>query len=997
MVVSQGNMLPTSAFLSAFLDCLSTALDLPQQKALFLLGQGAEPFKTLLLLGGKDPNKVTKLFSLLTTALPSMLKTVPHEDSDQSSLEGLTATLSCAIASKLDDISRAACQYFSEMFKRIMLLAPETPTYSRMVLSKIILLDPSFIKHCKLATEIDGSRMEFITNLLDSNHPVCNLVGSHLEGVCCPKAKVVPFSSDDERISFQYFYNQLFSRCTPQAAENLIDPLVTKLTSGKLEGPVTPFSAICILKAELKSPGTLSIRSDQAKNFTVSMCISMIKDKTYPKLKLLQLVNLIIQILVADYSSGKQIPPMSIANFQSGKSKEPEGVSASGNSRSPLGLRIQQEESLLIMDVLLSITDTECRNMMFRNFCHPNTPPLVLDELISALKRYSLKAKPHFLDTVDAPIIEFMSASVPRFSIVSKDSRSTLLELVMESINHPLHFREANLVLLGLVAQVDIVDIARDTVLKILKQLSKDISQVKYNNLVAGNPRFDDAMQGTANVAPTSAIKLFKAGIQLDIIKTGLESIILDPESRRNFIQINQKLKEVLSASPLVLTVDSILGILMNRPMLDLSSHDDAASQAGFDGISPGKLNKYSRLPRIAADRISNGAQEGPSFSKDVNTKGYHPRGRNEQMQDSSLKNILKSMAPKGRLMSATGGYPVKDIPVPTPHPRSATNYMNTSTNIRSTYNETRAFSGYSLGPSQMSEEAKQNAKKRVLSSLNKSIKRSEEEKQAAGGGHYSPIAPLASQIPNWSDMSLVEKTRMLGEKRDYQKKIGYTAGAGNNSTFRPEINPTKQDRCIFDFDSVPPLAESVPPLVTVPYQVGNEDSEDMEKAIRILINTNKRLLKVIYSELYAHRGVRGTSVPAKVSSEQLKHQRTLSLGSLMYFIKTVVAQIQINPSINVLPEECKILMNRTKIDESADGLNLEEFKNFLIHLADLITRKSCGAQKNMLETLEMMIEISNQTYKKTASVQQGGDPQVIDHLMRNKPEVLPLVTNIVN
>jgi hypothetical protein len=115
-----------------------------------------------------------------------------------------------------------------------------------------------------------------------------------------------------------------------------------------------------------------------------------------------------------------------------------------------------------------------------------------------------------------------------------------------------------------------------------------------------------------------------------------------------------------------------------------------------------------------------------------------------------------------------------------------------------------------------------------------------------------------------------------------------------------------------------------------------------------------------------------------------------------MYFIKTVVAQIQTNPSLHVLPEECKILMNRTKIDEAADGLNHEEFKSFLIHLADLITRKSCGALKNTLDTLEMMVEIANQSYKKTAIVQQGGDPQVIDHLMKTKPDVLPMVTNLL-
>lgn len=992
MVVAQGTMLPTSAFLSAFLECLSNALDLTQQKALFLLGQGAESFKTLLLLGGKDPSKVTKLFSLLSAALPSMLKTVPHEDSDQSSLEGLTATLSCAIASKHDFICEAACLYFSDLFKQIMQLSPETPSYSKMVLSKILLLDTNFMKHCRLAVELGGDRLDYICELLYSNPPVCNLVGSHLEGVCCPRAKVVLFVSEEERLSFQSFYNRVFSECGPEVAENLIDCLVSKISSGKMEGPVTPFAAICILKAELKSPGAPGLRSDQVKNFTVSICLSVLKDKSSPPSKLMQIVSLLLEILSASYNSANQANSISMSNLQL---LRPKAVDVVINPpREPLGLRIRREESLLFIDVLIGLTDIQIRTFLFRNFAHKNAEPLMVDEFISGLKRFLLKVKPHFLECVDLPLVEFLSAIVSRFSVVSKESRANLLELVMECINHPVHFREANLVLLGLVAQIEVIDIPREIVLKILKQLSKDMAQVKYNSLISGAGRFEDSTQGAA-IAPTSAMKLFKAGIQLDIIKTGLESIILDPESRRNFIQLHQKLKEVLSSSPLVITVDSILAILGNRPMLDLSSQDEGNSQGGFDTSSPAKFNKYSRLPVIPADRKLGGNKspmEGPSFFKDVNTRGYHPKPRTDAQKDTSLRNILKSLAPKGRLMSAAGPYPVRDIPVPTPHPRSATHQQNTVTNLRSSYNETRAFSGYSSQPSQMSEMARQNAKKRVLSSLHKSLTRTEEEKEAAGGGRYSPIAPLANQIPNWSDLSLVEKTRMLGEKRDYQKKIGYSAGAGNNSTFRPEINQTKADRCIFEFNSVPPLADPVPPLVSIPYHLENEDSEDVDRAIKILLNSNRRLLKVVFSELYAHRGVRGTSVPPKISSEQLERQRTLSLGSLVYFIKTVVSQIQKNPQISVLPEECKILMNRCKQTEAADGINSEELKNFLVHLADLIARKSGGLLKNTLESLEVMLDIANHTFKKSTTSQQGGDPQVIEYLMKTKPEKLPVV-----
>mgnify|MGYP000370233382 FL=1 len=156
--------------LSSFLEGISQAFEISSGQATFFVSQGADTLKTIMILGGKDPAKVVKMFKILGENLSTSIYCSRKDMAERDTLENIIATLSFAFVSKLPEIAAACSLYFGILFNELS--AVEDQTWSRMVTSKLLLLDSCLLKNVKNAVESDPDRGDQIFQFLASQETI---------------------------------------------------------------------------------------------------------------------------------------------------------------------------------------------------------------------------------------------------------------------------------------------------------------------------------------------------------------------------------------------------------------------------------------------------------------------------------------------------------------------------------------------------------------------------------------------------------------------------------------------------------------------------------------------------------------------------------------------------------------------------------------------------------------------------------------------------------
>ena len=98
------------------------------------------------------------MFDLLGRHVGSMMGNTKRDEAERNTLDNMVSTLSHAFLSKIDSIVLSACRFFHVLFNEILQLKEKN--FSRMMMSKVLLLDDTFMDNLRLGLSNDTSKSE---------------------------------------------------------------------------------------------------------------------------------------------------------------------------------------------------------------------------------------------------------------------------------------------------------------------------------------------------------------------------------------------------------------------------------------------------------------------------------------------------------------------------------------------------------------------------------------------------------------------------------------------------------------------------------------------------------------------------------------------------------------------------------------------------------------------------------------------------------------------
>lgn len=918
--------------LSSFLEGISQAFEISSGQATFFVSQGADTLKTIMILGGKDPAKVVKMFKILGENLSTSIYCSRKDKTERDTLENIIATLSFAFVSKLPEIAAACSLYFGILFNELS--AVEDQTWSRMVTSKLLLLDSCLLKNVKNAVESDPDRGDQIFQFLASQETI-DMLALDLNSVDSLNAS--------DRFNIFKFYLQCCLNSSSQLIARLLAPLRKKLTEP--EQDVNFIAHLCVFFVEIEVSllnippyNYLGVTETEAAKIC-NKVVGLLKDKSTGMILSCKALVLCLAILNRSAEASK-----------------------SGNNPSLIFNAIDGQRDKIIDSSLT--TNHACLNHQLLSNTSQRTCNInFVEDILTGIKKYLTHSKSKMLEKFDTVLLSFYATCIGRLEEFSAPVRLTLFDQLIEGMGHQFAYRECLQMLHAFIGSVDRVDINKEHLLKAARSISKDIQQVKYRSL------------GHQQDSPTLSYstKLFKVSLQLSLVLKILQRTpSVDLESKRVLLAIYKKVEEVCAGMSFHGNVCQILNFL-DPKWMDSPRKEKKKSYEGIMNKSPparysSNQTNTNRGMKEIADNSSRGKSKSPPPNKiPMSTENQQrltfnkepPRAQTPYNAEKTNKEEWS--LPQSKLLEqrrhSQGPIMKRANPLPkfTMNPENLRTIQGTgmNTSISAIEHVTDRV------PSALS------VRKRVQTTLMLSqapLMKPETNLQ----GDKS----LVRQVPVWSELPLVEKSQLIVLHKEALKHERDNGGA----RFIPEINPDKEARILVPLGTGVQLVSTAP--LAFPYNPDLEDEQTL-KAVKILFGNNKPFLLRLFKHLQAYSHAKNPNA-------------LLPLAPLVHFMK------MINLQHLVSSEECKSFVQRIKLTQKevkdALAIGLEEFKLFLCHAADLLSRKCPDFAGEMVIALESLLKRSKLVFHQCVPNNQYHDQEVLSYLEENRPETLPQV-----
>lgn len=932
--------------LNTFLTRIGETFEVKIEQATYFVSNNAELIKTLVVLGGKNPTQLVLLYAKLKSDCEKLLKRISKDEVEQETFELMMSSIAYGIGSKISMICSAACSFFEHFIEKIQQM--EDQLFAKMFISKILLLDGAILQTVKKTVMSDPDRAYEVCSIFTSTFVIYAL-SKDLESV-------FTFNDESEINSTLRFYLFMAQSSTPELTSCITEPLIAKYISTQVDHKITITMTAFLMDVEalysnVNSISVLGCSLAQAQCLVDRASVFM-QSKTTRKSQALRLLCSMIS-LISGY-----VHEMSEVVSQMQPRYSP--------SRKSMVKKALMEMLPKILDRTLAAPN-HCRHMLFETFSMPDTQVNLMHELIQAIKRFNTCTKTKRFNIDDYYLLRFLEACIQRNDELSPQTRLVLFENIFDMLDNQTYFREIHSMLLNLTQTLDSSKIhSLENIMKAVKSLSKDLLQVKYHNLAVN--------QETAN--PGNSIKLFKVSMQIKIVLVLIQRFPVSIDARGGLITGYKKIYE--SARPMsfsrdVMTILETLGFE--------SSPSPKHNQNENQRFAPQKDSTLDITAKKSSGMSIKKSSEMRSSSAKPRTLIPLPR---EIRPDSEMKPVVKSGRKPGdhhlTEISSISDRDKKRLPTPYSHGRMPKkidyisnmhhsyqpwdNKLVTSSDHNRASVDISASNWGNMNKSRVSGSAK----KRVMDVLSQAYAPQDPVEMSLG-----PDLSLIRQVPDWQEMSLVDKSKLMVFQKELKEKERYH---NTNFIFKPETNPHKEDRLEYDLDRKTSVYHTHQPLM---YAFDSEiELPETLTMIKVIIKSNRSFLKYLFKYLSTHKKVK------------VADQRMMTLSGVSHLFASI------NMDQFLTPNDLKVLLQRAKLSKDSlkdsHNIDINDFEHLLIQSADLLSRSPGSGTTEICEALQLIIEKCQFVFYGKFTTQNQGDQEIIDHLQKEMPDELPQV-----
>lgn len=763
-------MTQTSVVLHCFTSSISKAFEVNSDQSTYFVANSSQLIKTLVVLGGKEPHRVVKLYEILITQLDTILSKGTKDPIEQETMEGMMGALTFGIGSKKEEIYKAACLFFEGLFHKITQMPDKL--YVKMFLSKILLLDQTLLQSVKKTLMINPERAHQVNRIFDSQL-IAEILAQDLEAI---------FNTDHENVVSTLRFYLHFAQCTsPELMATVCSRVLLKYSQPQVDQRIVDRLTIFFIEAEALYANTKGSNvigcTDAVAHQIIERCLTIISGKGSHRLEACRCLNSCISLAVGATNEEKSLP---------------DGLSPKRKPyiRKEVFTRLPQ-----ILDSSFSNPSPIVRSFVFKVASIERFPPLIIYQIFLGVKKFNFRTKARSTDLVDSNLLGFYKACVEHSVEIGAASRQILFDLLVEITSHNYFFREACILLLALTSKISMNDGDNgESYIKTIKNLSKDLVQVKYHNMVH---------HPDEQVEYQVSIKIFKVSVHMKIVLMIVKAFKPENESKRSLISAFKRINECTYGLALAHDVREILFYLGAAELLEKPS---APKTLPRERAKSNTINKTNTIRPIAAKLTTEASLDEHRV---VSAKNRPPTPHNSK---PGLERVLQDHFKE---YQTKRGF-------------SATDYKPSIDNSMTLL-------------SYADSENHRAAKMRVANVLAKSDALVPIE-PIPDDLELDPDQSLARQVKDWKEIPLIEKSKFLVAKKEVKEKERYNTYA---YTFKPETNPHKEDHFIQELSTHDPIY-SVHDPIHYPFDPTLETEEELNK-VTTHIRGNRAFLKRLF------------------------------------------------------------------------------------------------------------------------------------------------------
>lgn len=707
-------MTQSSVVLQCFTNSIAKSFAVSGEQAAYFVANSSQLIKTLVVLGGKEPERVVQLFESLTGQLDLIVSKGTKDPKEQETMEGMMGALAFGIGSKVDEVSTAACTFLEIMLQKIIAIPDQL--FAKMFIAKLFLLDQTLLQSAKKTLMNHPDRAYQVHRIFDSQ-AIAEVLGQDLEAI---------FTYDNETVASTLRFYLLMVQCTsPELSATVCSKVAFKFGQPQVDHKLLDRLAIFFVEAEAvyansKTPTVVGC-SEIVAQLIIDRCMNIISGRNVSKLEACRCLNACLSLAIGAGFEEKSVPVHGISP------KRRSWVKAEALKRLPY-----------IIDGSFSNPSSTCRALTLGIAAKEHLPSSILHLILQAIKKFNFRTKARSLDIVDSNLLSFYKTCIDNCHDIGVVGRQVLFDLLIEATAHNHFFREASILLLALTTKVspNEGDIP-DPFLKTVKIVSKDLLQVKYHNLVIHPGEASHFQVHT---------KIFRVSVQIKVILFIIKKFQPEGETKKSLISVFRRIYESTHGLAISFDVREILFLLGALVAVEDSSPKKLPKERAKSGLTK---KSYTIRPLVGKDRdieIKNSLEHG--WDRSISGGKHRPPTPYDSKKELERELTDNFNAFNGkRVFSATD---------------NLRNSVDQSLTITSHADRSRLY---------------KSAKKRVATVLAQSdaVNPNPEEPQELG---LIPDISLAAQVKDWQDLPLIEKSKFLVAKRELKEQDRYNSHA---------------------------------------------------------------------------------------------------------------------------------------------------------------------------------------------------------------------------